>query len=452
MLEHYVSPARLGALLDEQYKIARHNELISDIIARAAIEGNGRFIVCCPPRHSKSETCSIKAPVWFLNTFPHKRIMLGSYGMELAMNFGRQVRNTIATHAEQLAVSLAQDSKAANRWNTSAGGGMLVTGMDGSATGFGGDLVIIDDPYRSMADAMSPAWQDRVHNAWRSTFRTRLEPGASVIIIQTLWTENDLALTLMRENPGVWTMIRLPALAEDDDILGRAPGEPLWPERYDVQALMEIKRDVGSQAWAALYQQRPAPLEGNLIKLDWLDYADKAPKDLDLCRWWDTAATESDGRNDPDYSVGALVGRDSDGRLWVVDIVRARVSAHRLEQLVRHTAKRDGQGVPIRMGQEPGSSGKSMIDYYQRHVLAGYNFAGVRETGSKVERAMPMSAVAEAGNLVIVRGDWNRALQDELLVFPNGAHDDQVDSIAGAWGWLCGVIGERQAVPKIWSL
>jgi len=167
--------------------------------------------------------------------------------------------------------------------------------------------------------------------------------------------------------------------------------------------------------------------EGNLFRRGWLEIVDDYPRGCHLHRFWDMAGTEDGG----DYTVGALVG-EKDGVFYIIDIVRDRLSPAGSEELVRQTAALDGRRVPITMEQEPGSSGKKVINDFARRVLIGYRFRGERPTGSKLERARPLSAAAEHGNLKIVRASWNRALIDEMVAFPQGAHDDQIDAISGA--------------------
>lgn len=223
-------------------------------------QGGRRLIVEIPPRHGKSTIVSQGLPVWFLELFPERHIILASYEAGFAAEWGRAVRNLVAQYAGELTVRISEDSSAANRWHTPQGGGMVTAGVDGPITGRGADLFVIDDPVKSWAQAQSPAYRAHLWDWWHSTAKTRLEPAASVILCMARWHEDDLAGKLIREMDAggqPWEVIRLPAVAEDGDPLGRALGEPLWPERFPAEALAEIQRSSPSYVWNALYQQRP---------------------------------------------------------------------------------------------------------------------------------------------------------------------------------------------------
>lgn len=197
-----------------------------------------------------------------------------------------------------------------------------------------------------------------------------------------------------------------------------------------VKSLMELdpvtRRQLLDGDWGAR-------LIGGMFKRESMAIVDDYPREIDLVRYWDLAATEVSANNaDPDWTVGLLLGRSPDGVYWVIDVKRMRGTPREVEALIAHTASEDGPGVKIRMEQEGGASGKSMIDYYRRDTLSRYDFKGNRPSGNKRVRAGPISSQAEAGNLKIVRGRWNRAFLDELELFDQGLHDDQVDALSGA--------------------
>jgi hypothetical protein len=247
-----------------RWKMYSHLRFIGNRIADAVARGGGRIIVNCPPRCGKSELISHWTPVWFLDNLPHKRVILASYGDALAGDFGRAARNEFESNP-RCRVRLRQDSTSAQRWNTPQGGGMIVAGVGGPLSGRGFDLGIIDDPVKNWQEAHSFQSKQVLWEWFHSTFTTRAEPGATVVIAMTRWSEDDLVARLLAENAERWEVISLPALAEEDDLLGRKAGEPLFPARYDVQALTEIRRDVGQAVWDALYQQRPGSLGGNRL-------------------------------------------------------------------------------------------------------------------------------------------------------------------------------------------
>jgi len=262
---------------------------------------------------------------------------------------------------------------------------------------------------------------------YASTAYTRLEPNAAVILIQTRWHVDDLAGRLLRQDGDAWHVICLPAIAEENDSLGREPGEALWPHRFPAHVLRQKQLEIGEYYWAALYQQRPIPRGGSLFKTERIEIVAAAPADIRRVRYWDRAATSGGG----DYTVGVLMG-EHDGVYYVLDVRRGQFSPAEAEQVIRQTALLDGAEVPVRMEQEPGASGADMIMHYSR-LLAGFNFRGERVTGDKVIRAEPFAAQVEAGNVKLVRGTWNVDFLAELSNFPHGAHDDQVDAATGAF-------------------
>jgi hypothetical protein len=232
-----------------------------------------------------SRRASRWGPLWYLRRFPDRRVALASYGAELANEHGRWVRDTIDLHGGDegtldIGLRLRPTSKAANRWDlVGHDGGMVTTGIGGVLTGRGMHLGICDDPFKDAADASSPTVRRRAWDWWQSTFLTRLEPGGAVILILTRWHDDDIAGRLLAdaEEASRWRVINLPAVAEKaDDALGRIHGEALWPERYDEEALTEIRRRVGGRVWNALYQQRPAPPEGAVWKRAWIRYCPPA--------------------------------------------------------------------------------------------------------------------------------------------------------------------------------
>jgi predicted phage terminase large subunit-like protein len=441
------------------------NQAIVHLAAREYLkQGYTGIIVEMPPRHGKSEICSKYTPPWYIGCFPGHRVALASYEADFASSWGRAGRDLLEEWGPSLfAMEVDRRSSAADRWGVRRmtrgrprkdPGGMITTGVGGPITGKGADLLIIDDPFKNFQEAQSKTIRNRVWNWWLSTARTRLEPGGVVIIIMTRWHEDDLIGRLLAasgESPqgtghplydplaDKWIRIRYPAIAEGEDFLGRRPGEALWPERYHEEALARIKASVGAYIWGALYQQRPAPLEGGMFERDWFRIIDEVPrKDAEgkplrvkkTMRRWDMAATEEAQGTDPDWTVGAKVHLMSDGSYVIVDIRRFRKNPDPTEREIQRIAVVDGKGVPIRMEQEPGSAGKTVIAHFKK-LLRGWAFKGRRSTGSKETRAIVYSAAAERGDVYLLRADWNEEFLDEHVLFPNGTHDDQVDAVSG---------------------
>ena len=243
------------------------------------------------PQHGKSELVSHWLPVWFLKKFPWKKVGLASYEMGYASEWGGKAKETIDENGGELGLQLRRDTKAKGRWSLRGyGGGMYVAGIGGPFTGRGFDLIIIDDPIKNDAEALSPVYRKRNWNWYRSVARTRLAPGGSIIVVMTRWHEQDLAGALLGnapedENeatipeedvqPDAWEVVNLPALAEDSDPLGRKPGEALWPERYDELALKKQRITSGPFWWSAQYRGNPQPEGGGIIKTGWFKSYDE---------------------------------------------------------------------------------------------------------------------------------------------------------------------------------
>ena len=244
----------------------------------------------------------------------------------------------------------------------------------------------------------------------------------------TRWHPYDLGGQLLEQAEAEWRVIRLPAIAEANDLLGRAIGAPLWPEWEDYPALMRKRELMGERSWSALFQQTPVPSDGRLFSPDRIALVHEGRDVEASVRAWDLAATGETGRNDPDWTVGIKLAREKAGRYLILDIARIRGTPRQVEELIVDTARKDGVNVTVAIPEDPGQAGKSQMSYLTRQ-LAGFHVISARETGSKATRAMPLASQVEAGNISILRGDWNRAFLEEIRDFPWGKKDDQVDAL-----------------------
>lgn len=430
-LSHKRLPPITGSRAWEHYA---HSTLLSTKFAQAATTPGARQIWCIPPRYGKSLTGSIWGPAWYLDLWPHKRVIIGSYAAELANLFGRDVRNLIAAYPDMLRVTLRPDSRAAHRWNTPQGGGMLTAGFDGTVTGFGADLLIIDDPFKGWAEAQSETIRNTVWNTWLSVFKTRLQPGASVIVIMTRWHESDLVGRLLQADADGhgegWEVIRLPAIAEDDtDVLGRTVGEALCPELYPIEDVERIKATTSSYIWAGMYQQRPAPDEGGVFKRGWWNYYTKLPATAQFDLWiasWDMSFKNKEGS---DYVVGQLWARRG-AEKWLIDEVRGLMDFPETKKAVRAFRHKWPRARLFLI--EDKANGPAVIADLRRE-LSG--LVAVTPKDDKLARARVSAADAEAGNVFLPDssiapwiGDW----VEEFAAFNNGAHDDRVDAFSQA--------------------
>lgn len=416
----------------------RHLLYISGIIAHAINQGNARIIVSMPPRHGKSELLSIYTPVWALERELSTRIILTSYGAELATDFSRQSRDLIQENQELLRTRLDPSNIKVDRYGTLARprpGGLVAAGVSGPITGRGAHIFLIDDFLRNAKDAHSETILEDQKDWFRSVARTRMQKGGSIIILATRWVPDDLIGYILGQNPGRWTYIRLPAFAEENDPLGRKVGEALCPDLYDEAALEEIRGDLGDYFFSALYQQDPKPRNANtdlgtIVPVDITPAREK----LRLVRAWDLASTEEGG----DYTVGTLMAEDdSIGFTYILDVIRVQKGPGDVESLVRRVAQEDGPSVKIRMEQEPGSAGKTMIHHYSTKVLRGFSFEGRPSSGSKWLRSRPFYAAVQNNTVRMLRAPWNGSFIDEFRAFgPDCNYDDQIDSAAIAFNCL----------------
>jgi len=430
---------------------ARHLLHISTIVARAVAAGNARIILTMPARHGKSEFLSVNTPIWFLEKNPDKYVMNISYGSELATDFSFKVRETFQNEDlhHLLRARVKKDKQRVDRFLMSGGGGLTAAGIGGPLTGRGADLMLIDDYIKNAEESMSETKRAKDWEWFKSTAYTRLEPNASLIILATRWNINDLIGMCLKEMPEEnWEVINLPALAEINDPLGRAVGEPLWPERYSLEALLRIKKALGTYWWSAMYQQRPKSSMAGLDLSDYLKYCDPLdlPHDLTLTRIraWDLAASDV---AKADWTAGPRMAYHAESdTVFIEDMKRFQKGPHTTEDIIESTADDDGHGIRIAMEQEPGSSGKIVISHYAG-VLKSYAFEGEKATGPIEVRATPFLSAVEDGRVVLVRGDWNKEFESELDAFPDGEHDDQI--VATALGFNKLVKGKGLSV--VWG-
>jgi hypothetical protein len=269
------SPAELARRLDPKFVITPTIRLLSDIAVRAVTEPDQRDIVTTPPRTGKSRLLAVWTVVWALARDPDAQVVLVSYSDELAQEHSREARRLIAEHAERLGIRLSQDKTAVGRWRVDGhAGGLLATGINSGVTGWGADLLVIDDPVKDAQEADSAAHRRRVITEYRSTLATRIHPSGSTLLVMTRWHPQDLAGELLDSEPDVWTLTNIPAVAEAGipDALHRNPGTAMTSALgYTADHFAAARRTSGERAWAALYLGVPAAPEGGLIKREWLD-------------------------------------------------------------------------------------------------------------------------------------------------------------------------------------
>ncbi|GAA1353700.1 terminase large subunit domain-containing protein [Streptomyces beijiangensis] len=320
------SPGALAAIVTDRREMqARHLNMVDQAWIDMAEGRAERVMLSMPPRHGKSRRASRWGPLWYLRKYPDRRVMIASYSADLADEHGRWIRDAIDTWGDLLGIQLNRGSKAANRFDIAGHeGGLVAAGIGGGLTGKGATIAIVDDPVKDMADADSPTMRKRAWDWWQSVLQTRLEPDGAICVIQTRWHEDDLSGRIIAEaEANEWKIIDLPAIADNpDDILGRAVGEPLWPERFDATHHAKTRKRVGERVWAALYQQQPRPPEGGVWSRSWIDdnrTSVIAFGGLDMARI--VVAVDPAGGDSTVSDETGIVGaaRGYDGHLYVLD-------------------------------------------------------------------------------------------------------------------------------------
>jgi len=343
----------------------------------------------------------------------------------LASDFGREVRNIISSPEYQAVFDtrLAEDSQAKGKWHTSEGGIYYALGIGGSVLGRGGDTILIDDPYSSMQDALSELTRKNVWDWYTGTAYNRLMPGGSIVVINHRMHEDDLCGRLLAQQAAggdKWEVVELPAIND--------AGEALWPAAYPIQSLERIKRNSQARFWSALYQQRPAPEDGDYFKAEWLRPYTQAPakETLRVYGGSDYAVTADGG----DYTVHVVFGVDPEGRLYLLDLWRKQAAS---DEWVESFCDLVLEHKPMAWAEEQGQIKSGVGPFLVKRMRERSAYV-VREQfptrGDKAIRAQSIRArMALNGLYVPVNADWYADLRSELLSFPAGKHDDQVDAL-----------------------
>lgn len=429
-------PADVARLIDPATVDTPALDLITSRLVEASTKRGGRLMISMPCQEGKTTRASRDFPLWLLTQDTDLRVTLASYNADRAADLGRQLRNAISDNPE-LGLTLSQDQAAADTFRLAGSkGGVRARGVGGSLTGFPSDVLIIDDPHKDLAGASSRAEQKAVWAWWTSAVLTRITPQTPIIIIATRWHEKDLIGQILESESGSeWDVLNIPAQAESSsDPLGRKPGEYLTSARGRTPEDWErTKRAVGSRVWTALYQGRPSPEDGDIFKRDGIRFYD-APFDPAGWRFvqsWDLAFTSSDTS---DYVVGQVWAKK--GNLHrLVDQRRGRWSfTETIEQMIEMTSDWPNAATKL---VEAKANGSAAIDTLKRKGITGVTPITPRE--SKVIRATATTPLWEAGDVELPHedlADWVNDVVDELVSFPNGAHDDTVDAATQALNYL----------------
>lgn len=398
-----------------------------------------RLMLFCPPRHGKSELASRTFPAWHLGHYPEHEVIACSYSASLALKFSRKVRSMVRDPNYRGLFKntvLDGENQAAENWTLTRGGGYMAAGVSGPLTGNGMHIGIIDDPVKNRDEAESENIREGIKDWYTSTFYTRLAPGAGILIILTRWHDDDLAGWLLEQEKhdgDKWEVVKYPAIAEHKERF-RDVGEPLHPERYSLELLNKIKNAIGPRDWEALYQQNPVASDGDYFKQSYIRYY--APKDLppmeELKTYtaWDLAIGTKEHN---DYSVGITVGIDINENIFILDVQRGRWDAHALVELILDTYIK---WKPEKVGIEKGHIEMTLGPFLRKRIRErreyGFNWEELK-TGrrDKLARARSIQGRMQQGMVYFPeKAQWTQTLVNEILRFPNGKNDDQVDALA----------------------
>lgn len=413
----------------------RHHALMAKKFEEIAAGKCKRLIINMPPRHTKSEFASYLLPAWYLGKFPNRKIIQTSNTAELAVGFGRKVRNLV--DGERYAkifpnVALRHDSKAAGRWATNANGDYFAIGVGGTVTGKGADLLIIDDPHSEQEAALAagnPEVYDKVFEWYGSGPRQRLQPGGAIVIVMTRWSKRDLTgrvLQSMVERDGdEWEVISLPAIMPS--------GKSLWPEFWSLEELEKLRNELPISKWSAQYQQDPSSEEGAIVKREWWQMWDKEtpPVCEFVIQSWDTAFTKNERS---DYSACTTWGvfhmneDPNDTHIILLDALKERLE---FPELKERAMQMYNEWEPDAFIVEAKASGAPLVFELRRMGIPVQEFTPTRGN-DKITRVNSVSDLFASGRVWAPRKRWAEEVIEEMAAFPNSDHDDLVDSATQA--------------------
>ena len=409
----------------------RHHKIMAKKFEEIANGTCKRLIINMPPRHTKSEFASYLLPAWFLGKFPGKKIIQTSNTAELAVGFGRKVRNLVGSDQYSRIfpdVTLRSDSKAAGRWSTNANGEYFAIGVGGTVTGKGADLLIIDDPHSEQEAAIAatnPEVYDKVFEWYSSGPRQRLQPGGAIVVIMTRWSKRDLVGKILKssiEREGEeWEIIEFPAILPS--------GNSLWPEFWPINELIALKTELPVSKWNAQYMQTPTSEEGAMVKRDWWQIWEKEdpPRCEFIIQSWDTAFTKNERS---DYSACTTWGvfylneNTDDPNIILLDALKQRLEFPELKAKALEMYK---EWEPDAFIVEAKAAGSPLIFELRRMGIPVSEFTPTRGN-DKIARMNSVTDLFSSGKVWAPPRRWAEEVIEEMAAFPNSEHDDLVDS------------------------
>jgi predicted phage terminase large subunit-like protein len=413
----------------------RHHEKMARAFERVAEGKTKRLIINMPPRHTKSEFASYLLPSWFLGKYPQRKVIQTSHTAELAVGFGRKVRNLVDSDRYKDLfpdVALQADSKAAGRWATNYAGEYFAIGVGGAVTGKGADLLIIDDPHSEQEAALAeinPEIYDKTYEWYTSGPRQRLQPGGAIVVVMTRWSKKDLTGQVLKASAqrggDEWEVIEFPALFEN--------GKPLWPEFWSLKELLALKEELPNSKWMAQYQQNPTSESSAIVKREWWQVWEK--EDPPYCDFtlmsWDTAFEKT---NRSDYSACTLWGvfyQPDDNGVEQANIILINAFRDRMEfpTLKRTAIEQYREWEPDSVIIEKKASGSPLIYELRAMGIPVQEYTTVKGN-DKISRLNSVSDLFASGRVWAPNTAWAEEVIDEVASFPSGEYDDYVDSVS----------------------
>lgn len=421
------------------YIVKRHHEAIARVLEEVEKGTIKRLIVTLPPRAGKSELISRKFPAWFLGRNPRRNVIFGTYNDEFATEFGQEVRFLMRSpYYRQVfpGLEFRKGEAAAGRQRLQQGGSLYFAGRGTSITGRGGDLIILDDLLKDAKEANSPTIREDCWDWFNKVIATRQSDfNARIVIVMTRWHEDDLVGRLTdHENDKFneleaqnWRIINIPAIAKEDDPLGRVPGELLWPERFPLSFLEEFKRR-DARGFYALYQQSPVIEDGDLFRREHFRYM-KPEHRPDNLRYY--CASDHAVSAEGDYTAILTAGVDRDQNIWVVDVWRRRANTMDVVEQMLRTVK---QYRPVIWWAEKGHISKAIGPFLRKRMAESNTYFAIHEMTPSTDKATRSTSIRgrlEQGKVIFpIHSPWLVDFESELLKFPFGTHDDQVDALS----------------------
>ncbi len=433
-----ISPSTMAYWLTKgNYQIPKHIEYIERLILKSIASGSKYLCINMPPRHGKSEYLSKFLPLWYLTTFPDKRIILTSYESSFAAEWGQKVKSLLSENADILGISISRDQRSSSFFALDgSSGSMSCVGAGGPITGKGADLLIIDDPVKNDAEANSKHQRDMLFEWFKDTAFTRIEPGGIMILLMTRWHEDDLCgrLKAIYDNDSSWEFLSIPAFAESNDILSRDVGEALWEKRYNEKKLNDIKKALGKYWFSALYQQAPSPADGAVFNKRHFKYFSEsefyftAESERVLkseCKYYATVDLAISTSEMADYSVVLVFAVSKDKKIFITEIIREHFDPTHHFKIVEQVNK---QYSPVLIGIESVQYQVALVKELSRNGIPVKKLTPHKD---KLSRALQIVSKIELGDIYFLRyAPWLQILESEMLEFPNGKHDDQVDCLS----------------------